>query len=313
MRERSLRLATAPVTWGVELAEAPGNPPWPLLLDEIAQSGVDALELGPIGYLPEDPARLRDALQSRALTAVGSYVIEDLHDPAAQEAALSGARRACSAIAAAGGSVLVVIDRPGGVRAATAGRSEDSPRLEARAWDALLAAVERIAAMAEDFGLRAAVHPHAGTYIEYEDEIERFLEGSRVGLCLDTAHLEYSGAVAHEAITGYGDRLAHLHLKDVDGSVLARVRRERIGFREAVGLGVFCPLGRGTVDLGAVLDALDAAGYEGFATIEQDRVAGGGSPPDELAESVAALTAAAELSSAVRRPAAAANQDWSAR
>lgn len=312
MREGSLRLATAPVTWGVELADAPGNLPWPLLLDEIARSGIDALELGPVGYLPENPTRLHDALQSRALTAVGSYVIEDLHDPAALEVALRGARRACSAIAAAEGSVLVVIDRPGGVRAATAGRSEDSPRLEGRRWDALLGTIDLIAAMAEDFGLRAAVHPHAGTYIEYEDEVERFLDGSRVGLCLDTAHLEYSGAVAHDAIARYGHRLVHVHLKDTDRAVLERVRRESIGFREAVAQGIFCPLGRGTVDLGAVLDALDAAGYAGFATIEQDRVAGSGSPLDELAESVAALTAAAELSSAARRPAAA-DEEWSVR
>jgi inosose dehydratase len=312
MLDSSLRLATAPVAWGVELVDAPGNPPWPLLLDEIAQSPIDALELGPIGYLPENPARLRHALESRALTAVGSYVIEDLHEPAALDVALRSARHACSAIAAAGGSVLVIIDRADGARAATAGRSSDSQRLEGAAWSALLDAINRIAAMAEDFGLRAAVHPHAGTYIEYEDEIDRFLAGSNVGLCLDTAHLEYSGALAHEAIARYGDRLAHLHLKDVDETVLERVRREEIGFREAVGLGIFCPLGRGIVDLAAVLDALDAVGYEGFATIEQDRVAGSGSPLDELAESVAALTAAAQLSSAARQPAAA-SQEWGAK
>jgi inosose dehydratase len=305
MREPALRLATTPVTWGVELADAPRNPPWPLLLDEIAQSGVDALELGPVGYLPEDATRLQDAINSRALTAVGSYLVEDLHDPAALDEVLGVARRACRAIAAAEGSVLVVIDRPSGERAAAAGRSEASPRLQDASWSALLEAIGRIAAMADTYGLRAAVHPHAGSYIEYEDEIERLLEDSDVGLCLDTAHLAYAGAVAHEAIARYGDRLVHLHLKDLDGTVLERVLREQVGFREAVELGIFCPLGRGVVDLAAVLDALGDAGYEGFATIEQDRVAGSGSPLQELAESVAALTAAAETSHAARRPAAA--------
>jgi inosose dehydratase len=137
------------------------------------------------------------------------------------------------------------------------------------------------------------VHPHAGSYLEYEDEIERFLGHSEIGLCLDTGHLAYAGLVAHEAIAKYGDRLAHVHLKDVDGTLLERIGREKIGFSKAIALGIFCPLGRGVVDLGAVLDALDGAGYQGFATIEQDRVAGSGSPLQELAESVAALTAAA--------------------
>jgi inosose dehydratase len=308
MPEPSLRLATSPVTWGVELADAPRNPPWPLLLDEIAQSGVDALELGPVGYLPEDAARLQDAINSRALTAVGSYVVEDLHDQAAIGDVLSAARRACRAIAAAEGSVLVIIDRPSSERAATAGRFAASPRLDGASWSAMLDAIERVAATAGTYGLRAAVHPHAGSYLEYEDEIERFLDDSDVGLCLDTAHLAYSGAVAHEAIARYGDRLVHLHLKDLDGMVLERVRREEIGFREAVELGIFCPLGRGVVDLAALLEALDGAGYHGFATIEQDRVAGSGSPLQELAQSVAALTAA-EMSHAGRHPAAATNDE----
>ncbi|MGH7608228.1 MAG: sugar phosphate isomerase/epimerase family protein, partial [Gemmatimonadales bacterium] len=177
------------------------------MLDEIAQSGIGALELGPIGYLPKDGALLRAALRSRGLTAVGSFVYEHLHDPAVIPGAIGIARRACRTIAAAGGSVLVIIDRPGGERAATAGRSAASPRLDASSWNTMLGAMERIAAVAADFGLRAAVHHHAGSYLEYEDEIERFLDDSELGLCLDTGHLAYAGMVAHEAIARYGNRL----------------------------------------------------------------------------------------------------------
>lgn len=295
MSKPSLNLATAPVTWGVDFAEGPSNPPWQHVLDEIAQSGIGALELGPVGYLPEDPALLCEALRSRGLTAVGSFVLENLHNPAALADVLAVARRVCRAIVAAEGSVLVIIDRPSSERAATAGRSQDSPRQNATSWHATLGAIERIAAIAADFGLRAAVHPHAGSYLEYEDEIERFLDNSEIGLCLDTGHLAYAGLVAHEAITKYGDRLAHVHLKDVNGTLLERIGSDKISFSEAVAQGIFCPLGRGVVDLGAVLDALDGAGYQGFATIEQDRVAGSGSPLHELAESIAALTVAANM------------------
>lgn len=293
MSTPALTLATAPVTWGVDFADAPTNPPWEQVLDEIEQSGIGAMELGPIGYLPEDAALLRQSLRSRKLTAVGSFVYENLHDSATAADLTGIARRACRAVAAAEGSVLVIIDRPDGERAATAGRPEAAPRLSADAWLGMLRAIENVATIAEDFGLRAVVHHHAGSYLEYEDEVDRFLNDSDLGLCLDTGHLAYAGMVAHEAIERYGDRVAHVHLKDVDASVLERVRRERIGFWDAVSSGVFCPLGRGIVDLSAVMHALDAVSYKGFATIEQDRTPGAGSPLKDLAESVAALSAAA--------------------
>ncbi|MGV1050331.1 MAG: inosose dehydratase, partial [Solirubrobacterales bacterium] len=69
-----MKLATGPTNWGVDFAETPTNPPWEQVLDEIAGSPLDALELGPVGYLPEDPEPLREALASRSLVAVGSFV-----------------------------------------------------------------------------------------------------------------------------------------------------------------------------------------------------------------------------------------------
>jgi inosose dehydratase len=292
-----ISLATGPVSWGVDFAGAPGNPPWEQVLDEIAASGVAGLELGPIGYLPEDPGALRAALGERGLTAVGSFVFDDFHDPARIPDALAAARRACRAIAAAGGAVLVVIDRPGAQRAATAGRSVDARRLEGRDWAAMVDTIRRTAAIAEDHGLRPAFHPHAGSFVEFEDEIERLLDDTDIGLCLDTGHTEYAGIEADRALVAYGPRLAHVHLKDVRGDV----RDRGLDFWSAIAAGVFCPLGQGSVDLRTVLGALEAVGYRGYATIEQDRVPGSGSPRDDLAASLRVL-AAAGLADAVRPP-----------
>ena len=58
---------------------------------------------------------------------------------------------------------------------------------------------------------------------------------------------------------------------------------------QAIEAGIFCPLGEGLVDLGAVLEALDAAGFDGYATIEQDRVPGTGAALDDLRQSLAVL------------------------
>jgi inosose dehydratase len=267
----TIALATGPVTWGVDFADAPGNPPWHQVLDEIAASRLDALELGPVGYLPEDPGALREALTSRGLQAVGSFVFEDLLDPAV----VTTAERAARAIRAAGGAVLVIIDRPGG------------DPLDDAGWTAMAAQVTRIAEVATDHGLEPVVHHHGGTRIESEEEIDRLMARTEVALCVDTGHAAYAGVAPETLIARYGSRVRHLHLKDVDGAVLAR----RLGFWDAIEAGVFCPLGAGVVDFGAVFAALGDAGYAGYATIEQDRVPGAGSPLDDLGASLDALAA----------------------
>lgn len=285
----AIRLATGPVTWGVDFADAPGNPPWRDVLDDVARSGLGALELGPVGYLPEEPDALRAALRERGLTAVGSFVFDDLHEPARREQVTAVAERASRAIAAAGGSVLVIIDKPGAERVATAGRSDAARRLSAAEWAALLESVERVADVARAHGLTPAVHPHAGGYLEFEDEIERLAADTELALCLDTGHLAYAGADPVAALARFAPRLAHLHLKDVDGAVLDAVRAQRLDFWAALERGVFCPLGRGVVDFPAALAQLERQGYDGWATIEQDRVPGSGAPLDDLRASLRAL------------------------
>lgn len=287
-----LRYATGPVTWGVDFADSPNNPHWSTVLDEIAASGIGALELGPIGYLPTDGERLRHELADRGLIAVGSFVFDNLHDRTERPRVLRETRRAAEAIAIAGGSTLVIIDQPGPVRAATAGRSKDAPRLDEAGRDDLRETLELMAATAVEHGLDPAVHPHAGGYIEFADEIEWVVADTTLNLCLDTGHLAYAGIDPAAAILEHGSRVTHLHLKDVSGPVLAQVRAESVGFWAAIERGVFCPLGTGLVGLPDVLRAVEAIGYTGYATIEQDRVPGSGDPLSDLQASVDALRSA---------------------
>ena len=114
----------------------------------------------------------------RGLGAVGTFVFEDFHSPAADRVVLGAADAALDAIVATGGTLLVLIDRPCAERAATAGRSE-----RARGSSSLRGcgcwALRRCAEKAAARGVRAVVHPHAGGYLEFEDEIERLLARRR--------------------------------------------------------------------------------------------------------------------------------------
>jgi inosose dehydratase len=267
-----IALATGPVCWGVDFAQAETNPPWSEVLDGIAGAGYGRVELGPYGYLPADPARLRDELGARGLSVAGSFVFEPLHDPRRHALAVDAAGRVAALVAATGGRYLVVIDQVGAERAATAGRPAEAPRLDATGRRALRDGIAAVAAVAREHGLVPAVHPHAGSHVEFADEIAAAAEVAP--LCVDTGHCCWAGVDPAALLREYGDRVACLHLKDVD----ARVRARGLGFWPAVAAGVFCPLGSGMVDLAAVV----AAACCEVATVEQDRRPGAGDPVRDL-------------------------------
>ena len=292
MAELDLTLATGPVSWGVDFADTPGNPPWQLFLDEVAAAGMSALELGPVGYMPEDHETIRDALALRDLTAVGTFVFDDLHDPERREELRATTERTVAAIDAAGGELLVLIDRPSAERVATVGRESLAPRMGRARWDQMVELIDELAAIAADAGMRTVFHPHVGGWVEFEDEVERFLSSSEVDLCLDLGHATFAGIGLDRAIDDWGQRIGHVHLKDVDPVVLAQVRAQGLDFWQAIEADVFCPLGDGMVDLSDAATRLAAVSYRGFATIEQDRMPGSGQPVEDLRRSVAALSRA---------------------
>ena len=285
----TIKLATGPVTWGVDFADTPTNPPWLQVLNEIAESGLRAMELGPVGYLPEDPDTVRELLAERNLLSAGSFVFDDLHDPEARERLIDITNRACRLIVASGGTILSLIDKPDDVRVATAGRPNAAPRLDDVRWQAMLDQIRALADVARQHGVRPVVHPHAGGYIEFEDEIERLVGDTDLDLCLDTGHLAYARVDPVAALQRYADRLGHVHFKDLRSDVLARIDIEHLTFWEAINADIFCPVGEGMVDIAAVLDTLDGIGYNGFATIEQDRVPGRGAPLEDLRKSVSVI------------------------
>ncbi len=269
-----LEIGNAPLSWGVFEGDADANPPWETVLDEIVEAGYRRLELGPIGFLPEDLDVLRDALARRGLALTAGFVYEHMHDPANRELVLRNTRRVGRILSALGARHVVVMDRMTPERQRTAGRSAAAERLAPAAWDGMLATVATVARiLTDEFGLRPVLHPHCGGHIEFADEIERALADlphATIGLCIDTAHSAVAGLQAAELADRYADRLEYLHFKDVDGAALRRMHDEGLDFDAALGVGLFCPIGEGIVDWTALRDTLRRIGFAGSATVEQD-------------------------------------------
>ena len=289
-----VRITNTPVSWGVDYADTPGNPPWQRVMDEIGEAGFEWTEPGPVGYYPEDPEVTKAELERRGQRTAGGFIFEDIWDRGNAEALFAVTHRACRLIAGLGGRYLVIVPHVVPERIPLAGRSEASPRLDEAGWKAFLSLVNEAATITRDeYGLFATVHPHVGTYLEFPDEIDRMaqdIDPALVGLCLDTGHLVYAGADPAALYRQYAAVTPHIHFKDVDRAKHARVIAEEIDFHTAVIEGVFCPLGQGLVDFAAFKEALEDADYDGFATIEQDRnPAGKHDPVGDAKENLAFL------------------------
>ncbi len=289
-----LSIGNAPCSWGVEFADDPRNPPWQRVLDEAKAAGYQGIELGPVGFMPEDPAVLGDALAARGLSLIGGVVFRPFHDPGKWPEVEDATHRTCKALTAHGASRLVLIDSIAPARAATAGRGAEAERLAGGDRDAFLGRLRSAAKMGtEEFGLDVTIHAHAAGYVEFEDEVEQVMDAidpSLLGICLDTGHSVYAGTDPTAFYRRHGKRVRYLHFKDVDPGVRQRVIAERIGFYEACAAGLFCVLGRGAVNFDGFRTALEAGGYDGWATVEQDcDPLGATSPVDDAAANLAYL------------------------
>lgn len=270
----SIRIGNAPCSWGVEFADDPRNPPWRQVLAECAQAGYGGIELGPVGYMPEDPAILAEALAEHGLELIGGVVFRPFHDPGKWDEVMDGAVRTCRALVAHGARHLVLIDSIAEARAPTAGRPDEAVQMEPADWAAFRDRLMTVARMgAEEYGLTVGIHAHAGGFMDFEPELERLLEETDpaiLKICFDTGHHAYAGFDPVAFMERHMDRISYIHFKDVDPQVKAEVVANRTGFYQACGQGIFCNLGQGMVDFPAVRDLLLRSGYEGWCTVEQD-------------------------------------------
>jgi inosose dehydratase len=236
------------------------------VLGEMVAIGLRATELGPQGFLPQDAAALRDVLSGAGLALVGGFVPAVLHDTTVLEAELARVTEQADLLAAGGASALVLAASTGSAGYESTGELDD------REWEAFAEALDRATGLAEARGLVASLHPHYGTVVEGPDDVDRLLERSSIPLCLDTGHLAVGGADPVQVARKAAGRVRHVHLKDVSTDLSDRVRAGLLGYQEAVGMGMYRPLGRGDLDVGAVVRTLERAGYDGWYVLEQDTV-----------------------------------------
>ena len=270
----TMRIGNAPCSWGVEFAEDDRNPSWKTVLQQCAEAGYKGIELGPVGFMPEDPAVLADALAEHDLELIGGVVFRAYHDPDAWDDVLDATHRTAKALKAHGAQHLVLIDSISPRRAPTAGRAGEAEQMDKAEWEAYRDRIAETARIgSEEYGLTVGIHAHAAGFMDFEPELERLLsevDERLLKICFDTGHHSYAGFDPVAFMKKHVGRISYMHFKDIDPKVKAEVIANRTGFYDACGQGIFCNLGDGDVDFPAVRQVLLDAGFEGWCTVEQD-------------------------------------------
>jgi inosose dehydratase len=268
------RLGFAPITWNNEDLRAELGPPvdYRRVLDEIAAAGYTATELGD-GF-PRDPQTLRLALQERGLSMPSAWCgLEFFQTTAEQD--LEHTRQLCGLLAEAGASFVNVADQGTPQRKAFAcrGDSAAAPHLSPSEWDQFAERVCQAAEVAREHGLQATFHLHAGTWVESRADLEELLRRAPaplVKLVWDVGHAVCGGLDPLAVVRDHPERIAYIHLKDVDREVLDGVRQDEVGFDDAIRRRIFAEVGRGCLDVPGLIDALREIDYDGWLMVEQD-------------------------------------------
>ena len=263
-----MRLSYQTITWGGVVGHPVGvtsikdlfylaNGSTEAALRDIAAAGYAGVEMfdGNLRQYEGRPDDLHRVLDGAGVSLVAVYTGANLIYRDILDDEFWRIDKAASLGATFGATNLVV---GGGARRAAGTTDED--------YERLAEGLDRVAEVTERHGLVASYHPHLTTIVETPDQVDRILSLSRIALCPDTGHLAAGGGDPIDLIRRYAHRVTHVHLKDFTA--------EPFGFH---------PLGRGSVDIPGVLQALHAAGYGGWATVELDEY--DGAPRDAAAES----------------------------
>jgi inosose dehydratase len=260
------RLALSPACWGISQEKDWGHQiATERVLSEAAAVGEGAITAGPPGFLPDRSDHARALLRRLKIQVVAGQVHAILHHHETRGPELAHIDGHAQWLSVIGAGTLVLSAIP--ERSSNPARAAALSKAE---WAHLLHLVGSVEHVCARHRLKLAVQPRFGSTIQGPEEIERLLVGSEAGVCIDIAHLVIAGADPVEVIELAAGRIQHVHLNDVDGEMARRVREGTVAYKDAVGRGLYKPIGEGAANVSRVTEALRVAKYRGWYTLEQE-------------------------------------------
>jgi inosose dehydratase len=246
----TIRFGYAAITWGGEDVKA---------IEDVASAGFRGIQLraSAVERFGDRPAELKELLARHRLQfpvlSSGNLGI----DPAREAEEMALHTRHAQFVRAVGGTYIQVIDQKP--------RNRDLTADDYRRVGRLLTDLGKRTA---DAGVPLVYHHHMNSIGERPHEIDVVMEATdprHAKLLFDTAHYQQGGGDPVAGIRKYADRIAVLHIKDLESPDPGATGDPSRSYR-------FVELGRGKVDLKGVFAAVKQVGFTGWAIVELDRV-----------------------------------------
>lgn len=268
-----VRLAVSPLSWANDVLEDLGaDISLETCLNDAASVGYQGVELG--RKLPRSATTLAPLLNDRGLALASGWHSGNLAERSV-EAEMKAVEAHAELLCDMGSTVMVY----GEVAMMTPGAPLDAPMSARRLMpkEDVPAYAARLtdfgARVAGEYGLTLAYHHHLMMVAETFEEISALFDhsGASVGLLLDTGHAAAAGFDYTRLIERFGDRIAHIHLKDVRGPVMAEVRKGDVSFNAGVRKGMFTVPGDGIIDFSPLAAFVRQSGYRGWLVVEAEQ------------------------------------------
>lgn len=268
-----VRLGVTPTLWwNDDFPSIDVGIPFEQCVSEMALAGFQGCSVG--HKYPRDPAVLKRALDLRGLQVSEPWVSTYFTIEGMEERTLETYHRQLEFIRAMGGTDMVVAEFGGAVNPLPVAVFANRPTFDDSQWGALCTGLNRLGEIARGEGMRLCYHHHMGTGVMSRSDVDRLMsstDSALVHLLLDTGHMAYAGDDPVAAAEAYGDRIKHVHLKDVRPAVVKRAQDEDLSFQDAIEAGVFTVPGDGSIDFPAIFAALARNDYEGWLVVEAEQ------------------------------------------
>ncbi|HEX2049448.1 MAG TPA: myo-inosose-2 dehydratase [Actinomycetota bacterium] len=274
MLDRSkVRLGVTPTLWwNDDFPSIDAGITFGQCVSEMALAGFEGCSVG--HKYPTDPAVLKSELDLRGLHVSEPWVSTYFTINDMETHTLRSFHEQLEFIRAMGGTDMVVAELGGSAHPLPVAVFANKAVYDDRQWDALAAGLDKLGGIAKAEGMRLCYHHHMGTGVMTRPELDRLMESTDpdlVHLLFDSGHMGFAGGDPVDVVRTYGERIKHVHLKDVRTDVVARAHAESLSFQEAVEDGVFTVPGDGDLDMRAILEALADADFEGWLVVEAEQ------------------------------------------
>jgi len=274
LKKENIKLGIAPIGWtNDDLPELGGDITFEQCVSEMALAGYEGSEVG--NKYPKDPAVLKSYLEPRRLSICNAW-FSTFFTTRPQEETVAEFIRHRDFLWEMGAKVIGCSEQGHSIQGHQKPIFGTKPVFTEEEWLRLAKGMNLLGKLAAEKGMKAALHHHMGTGIQTPSEIDRFMEmtGVDVWLLYDSGHIYYSEgtqAAADELLRKYVRRVAHVHLKDVRGEILEKVKRESLSFLDGVKQGAFTVPGDGELSFDTIFEILDRNDYKGWMVVEAEQ------------------------------------------